>query len=70
MSHDQFGALYERGIAVGEADIADEIMNFRWRDETFSFPSHVVYKLIEDSGYGFYTVPVEKLRELRRERAH
>jgi len=70
MTRDPYHALYERGIAVGEPGIVDETMNFRFRDETFSFPSMVVYPFVEDTGYGFYTVPVEKLRQLRREAAH
>lgn len=69
MSLDQFSALYERGIAVGMSDIVHETMDFRCKDETFSFPSHVVYRLVENSGLGFYTVPVEKLRDLQREAA-
>ena len=65
MSLDQYAALYERGIAVGQSNIVDETMNFRFRDETFTFPTFRVYPLLDNSHLGFYTVPVDKLRELR-----
>ena len=69
MSHDQFAALYERGMAVGQSNIKNETMDFRFRDETFTFPLLVVYPVIENSHLGFYTVPIDKLRELEREAA-
>jgi hypothetical protein len=64
MSLDQFAALYERGFAIGQSNIVDETMTFCFRDETLTFPTFRVYPLLENSHLGFYTVPVDKLREL------
>ena len=62
-----FEALYDRGIAVGTGDIVNDAMNFRFRDETFTLPFMAVYPYVEDTGYGFYTMPLVKLQELERE---
>lgn len=67
MSSDQFSALYERGFAVGQSDISRDEMTFRFRDETFTFPVFRIYQFVENSHLGFYTMPVDKLRELERE---
>jgi hypothetical protein len=65
----RFDALFDRGIAVGEGDIVNDAMNFVFRDETFTLPFLKVYPYVENSGYGFYTLPLLKLQELERERA-
>ena len=65
----RFDALYDRGIAVGESDILNDAMNFRFRDETFTLPFLEVYPFVEDSGYGFYTMPLVKLQEIEREQS-
>jgi hypothetical protein len=64
-----YDALYERGRAVGQSNIMDDTMTFRCREETWTFKTEKVYPYIESSGYGFYTAPVDKLRELERESA-
>ncbi len=65
----RFDALYDRGIAVGEADIINDAMHFRFRDETFTLPFLMVHQYAENSGYGFYTMSLVKLQELEREQA-
>lgn len=69
MSNDRFQALYDRGIAVGQSDISTDTMFFRYGDEKWEFPTPKVSPFIENSGYGFYTAPVDRLRELEREAA-
>lgn len=63
----QFDALYDNGVAVGVGDIVNDAMHFRFRDETFTLPFMAVYPYVENSGYGFYTMPLVKLQELERE---
>jgi hypothetical protein len=65
----QFDALYERGIAVGQSDIKNDVVNFVFRDEKYSFPTLKVYGFLEDTHMGFYWAPIDKLRELEREAA-
>jgi hypothetical protein len=66
-----YDALYERGIAVGCCDIRNDTVLYRYRDETFEFPTSKVYHMRFGPNYGFngyfYTAPVEKLRELKQE---
>lgn len=69
--NEQFRALYERGIAVGYSDIKNDTLLFQYGDEKFEFPTSKVYHLTfwphcEWTGY-FYSVPIEKLRELKQE---
>lgn len=65
---EQFGALYDRGLAVGDTLIHSDAMIFRWHDETFTFPLLAVHQWARFNGY-FYTVPIDKLREMEREAA-
>ena len=67
MSSDQFAALYERGMAVGQSDIKSDTITFTYRDEEFMFPTFNVYQFVEWTGLGFYVCPVDKLREVERE---
>lgn len=70
MLHEQFASLYDRGIAVGSADVRNDSVIFRFRDEVFEFPTSKIYHLrFLDHGWNgyFYTAPVDKLRELERE---
>jgi hypothetical protein len=64
--------LYDEGIAVGSADIKNDTVLYRFRDELFEFPTSKVYHL-RFSGHGFngyfYTAPVEELRKLKAEAA-
>jgi hypothetical protein len=59
-----YDSLYERGIAVGSADIRNDTVLFRYRDETFEFPTSKVYHMKFGPDYGwngyFYTAPVEQ----------
>ena len=61
-----YAALYDKGIAAGHSDIERDVLVFRFRDETFEFPTFKAYPYVEFNGY-FYTAPVDKLRELERE---
>lgn len=66
MSHEQFAALYDRGMAVGESDIRTDSMKFNFRGEEFIFPTAKVAPYAFYNGY-FYECPIDKLRELERE---
>jgi len=66
---EQFGALYDKGIAVGHADIARDTVIYRFRDEIFEFPTHKVPRnFLNYNGY-FYTAHVDDLRKLEAESA-
>ena len=62
----QYAALYARGIAVGESDIAHDILRFAFNDEIFEIPTMKAYPYVEWNQY-FYVIPIDKLRELERE---
>jgi hypothetical protein len=67
-----YDSLYERGIAVGSADIRNDTVLFRYRDETFEFPTSKVYHMRFGPDEGLerlllHRFPVEKLRELKQE---
>lgn len=63
MSHEQFAALYETGLAYGHCDIKTDTMHFSFKDEKFEFPALIAHGLATFNGY-FYTAPIEKLRAL------
>ena len=55
---------WDRGLAVGQSDIRNDAIDFRFKDEKFTFPALEVFDLCKQNGT-FYTVKVKKLRELR-----
>lgn len=57
--------LNDKGLAVGWEDIRNDAMVFRFHDELLSFPTIAAHPLAQYNGY-FYTVPIEKLRELKQ----
>ena len=61
--------LEEKGIAVGRSDIGNDRVVFRFREETFEFPTVKLAGEMEWNGY-FYTMKVDRLRKLARERKH
>lgn len=64
---EQFGTLYDQGIAVGHSDIAADKVYYRFHDEIFEFPtSRVPRNFLNYNGY-FYTAKVEDLRALKAE---
>ena len=66
MSSEAYAGVYDRGFAVGESDIVNDMMHFRFRDERFDFPLLKVYPVMQYNGY-YYEAPIDKLRELERE---
>ena len=61
----QFSEVYKKGLAVGQSDIRTDEMNFRFRDELFTFPLLIVHPFMTFNGY-FYTAEVMKLRTLKK----
>mgnify|MGYP001602711862 FL=1 len=55
---------WDRGLAVGQSDIRNDAIDFRFKDERFTFPALEVFDLCKQNGT-FYTVKVKKLRALR-----
>lgn len=66
MNHGTYAALYDRGIAVGHSRIDEDAIDFRWKDELFTFDAKKVLwcGVAHHNGY-FYEAPVEKLRKLQ-----
>lgn len=65
-------ALYEKGIAVGQSDVKNDLLVFRFGEEVFEFPTIELVGKTEWNGY-FYTMKADKLRKLAklsRERKH
>jgi len=61
---------YEKGLAVGESRILTDTIFFRFKDETFEFPSGQVLNLILNWGqakeYREIPFPVAKVSALRK----
>jgi hypothetical protein len=68
MSHDPYAALYDRGIAPGQSHVKTDTMTFRFRDETFEFPTLKVHPFTYWNGY-FYEARIDDLRKLEAEAA-
>lgn len=59
-----FDAVYESGRAVGDADIRNDTMVWRWKDEVFEVPlADLPAPSRLYNGY-FYEIPIDKLREI------
>lgn len=59
--------LYEKGIAVGMSNIANDCLEFRFRDELFTVPAEILFSnppIATHNGY-FYTARVSHLRALQ-----
>ena len=61
---DTYSELYKKGVAVGYCNIRSDTLIFRFRDETFEFPTGDVLPGIAFWNGYFYTAPVKKLRKL------
>ena len=67
MPFDPHASIYAKGYAVGQPNIRDDTMTFRFEDETYGIPLNKIpnISLLYD-GY-FYQMPIEKVRELAKE---
>jgi len=63
-----FDAVYESGRAVGDTDIRNDTMIWRWKDEVYEVPlADLPSPATLYNGY-FYELPVEKLRRLAKKK--
>ena len=65
-----FPSLYKRGLAGGKAQICDDTLLFRYKDEVFEFPNSVLVaqidcKYVVNFGRKCYTAKVTALRKLK-----
>lgn len=56
-------ALYERGIAVGHADIKTDAVIFQYWDEEISIPTSRLYGIAKYNGY-FYEADIDDVRRM------
>lgn len=56
-------SIYDQGIAVGDTNIKNDTMIFRFHDEVFELPARMVNPATTYNGY-FHEIPIDKLREL------
>jgi hypothetical protein len=68
MTYDIHASVHETGIATGASDIRTDTMTFRYKGETFTFPSSVVWPFARYNGY-FYEAAIDDLRKLEAELA-
>ena len=61
----QFADKYDQGIAVGTADIRNDMMDFSFRNEKFRIQPERVYHKMIFNGY-FYEIPIKRLREIAK----
>ena len=65
-------SLYKRGLAGGLPEIGTDSVFFRFKDETFEFPSYLILnaehkgkRIVKFDG-SCYIAKVERLRELKQ----
>ena len=56
---------YAKGLAVAESRILTDTIYARFRDEEFEWPSGQIFSLVSYD-YPFPTIPIKKLRALKR----
>ncbi len=65
MPFDPHASIYASGRAVGQPNIRDDTMTFKFEDETYTIPTaklpHNTY-----NGY-FHSLPIEEVRKLAKE---
>ncbi len=54
---------WDKGLAVGVPMITTDEVYFRFREETFSFPTYDIHSIIHYNGC-YYEADVKKLRKL------
>ena len=66
-----FDIAYERGMAVGQSDMKNDAAVFRYKDEVYSLPIIVARAHMKDAidPYYLWEMPIEKLRELAKEKS-
>ena len=67
MENRYFERQYAKGYAVGQAIIHEDTVEFRHRDEFFSFPCIKVMDMVKSDGT-YYLVKVKRLRKLAKEK--
>ena len=69
MTFDQHASRYAHGFAVGEANIRDDTMTFRFEDDMYTVQTikAMPFTVRTDGPFYFYEIPIEKLRELAKE---
>ena len=68
MTYDIHESVHERGIATGASDVRTDTMTFRFKGETFTFPTRVVWPFARWNGY-WYEAAIDDLRKLEAEAA-
>ena len=63
-----YSAFYKRGLAVGQSNIYKDIMEFRFKDEVFVFPTFAVWDVTRWNGKVF-EADVKALRKIQK-KAH
>ena len=62
---DPFEGVYKRGKAMGEADVRNDEMTFRFRNEVFTFPTMHCIHIARFNGY-WYEAKISELRKLAK----
>ena len=67
MTFDPHASVYAAGLAVGQQNIRDDTMTFRYEDETYTIPTIKIPNVSSLWNGYFYHIPIHTLRELARE---
>ena len=60
---EQFGTLYDKGIAIGHSSIRDDTIDFEYRGEHFTFQTVQAHQIATFNGY-FYVAKIDDVRKL------
>ena len=58
-------ATEKKGFALGRGDIKNDTIDFRFRDEVFTFPARDVADIVRCNG-SFYEAKIDDLRKLKK----
>lgn len=66
MDDDSVEEFFSKGVALGRSDVMTDTVEFRFRDERYSFPTISTVGIATWNG-NYYTAKVEKLRKLKQD---
>jgi len=62
---DPFEGLWARGVAIGQTDILNDEITFRFRKKLYTFPTMDAMNITWYNGY-FYEARISEVRKLAR----
>ena len=65
LPNDPFEGLWQRGVAIGQTDIKNDEITFRFRKKLYTFPAFSAMHIARHNGY-FYEASISEVKKLAR----